>query len=90
MVRPVSVSVAESGAERDLQLTPAEFRILAFLMSHEGQVFAGKELLRAIWGEDVHVVDHNLYTHIYALRKKLGDRAKAIESMPRGGYRFVV
>jgi two-component system phosphate regulon response regulator PhoB len=73
---------------KDLNLTPAEFKILAFLARHDGRSFTGKELLQAIWGSSIHVVDHNLYTHVSALRKKLGVHSGLVRSLPRGGYQF--
>jgi two-component system, OmpR family, phosphate regulon response regulator PhoB len=82
--------VGEDGKENDLRLTPAEFKLLHYLIRNEGKLCSRSQLLSAIWGKEVHVLDHNVYTHICALRRKLADRAEYIESVPRLGYRFVV
>jgi DNA-binding response OmpR family regulator len=80
----------KEGREVDLRLTPAEFKLLNFLARHEGKLCSRAQLLTAVWGRDVHVLDHNVYTHICALRRKLSSKTAFIESVPRLGYRFVV
>ena len=80
----------DDGKENDLRLTPAEFKLLHYLIRNEGKLCSRSQLLSAIWGQDVHVLDHNVYTHICALRRKLADQAEYIESVPRLGYRFLV
>ncbi len=82
--------VQKEGVETDLRLTPAEFKLLGFLARNEGKVCSRTQLLSAVWGRDVHVLDHNVYTHICALRRKLASKTSHIESVPRMGYRFVV
>ena len=76
------------GGRVDLNLTAAEFRILAFLVQNEDKPFTGMEILSTLWQTDVHVVKHNVYTHIYGLRKKLGPLSVYVQSHPRGGYSF--
>lgn len=80
----------KDGGETDLRLTPAEFKLLGFLARNEGKLCSRSQLLSAVWGRDVHVLDHNVYTHICALRRKLSSKTSSIESVPRLGYRFVV
>lgn len=82
--------LSKSGKETDLRLTPAEFKLLHVLARNEGKVCSRSMLLNAVWGRDVHVLDHNVYTHICALRRKLSSKSTHIESVPRMGYRFVV
>jgi two-component system phosphate regulon response regulator PhoB len=82
--------IDKDGKESDLRLTPAEFKLLHYLIRNEGKLCSRTQLLSAIWGQDVHVLDHNVYTHICALRRKLAESAECIESVPRLGYRFVV
>lgn len=76
------------GASEELELTTKEFRILTFLADHEGQVYTRKELVRAIWGNKVHVLDRTIDSHVCSLRKKLKDMARYIECVPGAGYRF--
>jgi DNA-binding response OmpR family regulator len=81
---------AKGSKQTDLRLTPAEFKLLHYLIKNEGKLCSRTQLLSAIWGRDVHVLEHNVYTHICALRRKLSGHAEYIESVPRLGYRFVV
>lgn len=74
--------------ERDLDLTPAEFRILYFLARNAGKTFSREQLMDAIWHDRANVSHDNVYTHISSLRKKLGSCAGYLVSIPRTGYRF--
>jgi DNA-binding response OmpR family regulator len=82
------VLVANGDKEIEIHLTPAEFKIFYFLAKNEGQAFNKEQLVKTIWGNDVHVIEDNIYTHISTIRKKLGTRANCIECIPRVGYRF--
>ena len=77
----------ESGLS-EISLTSKEFKILMFLCQNEGQVFARPQVVDAVWGKDVHILDRTVDSHIYGLRKKLGTSAQMIESIPQAGYRF--
>lgn len=76
------------GERVDLGLTPLEFKILVLLSSHEEQVFSRDNLLSQIWGENTHQTDRCVDTHVYSLRKKLGDLSAWIQSVYGQGYRF--
>lgn len=80
--------VLENGKEHDLGLTPVEFKLLYHLITNEHRSVTTNELLKTVWGENVHVVGQSVYTHISALRRKLGQSRCAIESAPTGGYHF--
>ncbi len=80
------VYVAATG--QDLGLTPFEYRILAFLANRKGEAFTKTDLLRHTLDANVHVNEDNIYTHISALRRKMGDYASMLESIPKLGYRF--
>jgi two-component system phosphate regulon response regulator PhoB len=83
-------SIEPDGKEIDLRLTPAEFKLLNYLIKNEGKLCSRAKLLSDLWGNDVHVLDHNVYTHVCALRRKLGKNSKYVHSVPRQGYRFSV
>lgn len=75
----------------ELRLTDTEFRILALLLSHPGDVITRDEFLKEIWGDDVHVTHRTVDTHVAALRKKIEDdvdRPDYIVSVRNVGYRF--
>jgi DNA-binding response OmpR family regulator len=71
-----------------VDLTPLEFRLLAFLMERPGRVLTRDQLLEQVWGEDVFVTDRTVDTHIKRLRSKLGSRAERVETIRGVGYRF--
>jgi DNA-binding response OmpR family regulator len=80
----------DEGAETPIELTSKEFRLLATLAQHEGQVFSRSELVKAIWGNDMHVVNRTVDSHICGARRKLGPAGDYIESVTGEGYRFSV
>lgn len=82
-----AVLSTSSGAE-PLALTTKEFKILCFLAQNEGQIFGRSELMSAIWGKTVHVLDRTVDSHICGLRKKLGPAGQFVECVPGKGYRF--
>jgi two-component system phosphate regulon response regulator PhoB len=82
------VFAADPAGERDLNLTPFEFKLLYYLALRSGQVFSRSELMKNVMDQGVHVNEDSLYTHISSVRKKLGVYRDLLESIPRVGYRF--
>lgn len=77
--------------DRDaVQLTPAEFELLQYLMSHPNQTFSGEDLLENVWAYERGTADQSLARwHIRNLRAKIEpDPAKPIyiRTIPRHGY----
>ncbi len=74
-------------AGESITLTPKEFDLLEFLMSHPRQVFRRDVILDRVWGYDF-AGDTNLVdVHIGHLRDKLGDRPSRLIHTVRGvGY----
>jgi DNA-binding winged helix-turn-helix (wHTH) protein/TolB-like protein len=65
--------------------------VLLVLLQNKGKQLEREEFMQAVWGNSC-VEDANLTVAISALRKALGqrgDKAEYIETIPRGGYRFV-
>ena len=90
---PLQQVVVESGGvEAVLGCTPLEFKILYFLCKQEDRVFTRDQLISAAWGENVHLLDRTVDTHISHLRKKLASASSSHTIVPvRGlGYRFSV
>ncbi|MCI2047171.1 MAG: response regulator transcription factor [Faecalibacterium sp.] len=54
-----------------VSLTPLEYKLLKFLMESPGQVFSGKALYRAVWGEAPLSGEGAVAVHIRHLREKL-------------------
>lgn len=78
----------EGSRERDLKLTPTEFRLLYFFIKNEGTVLSRSQLLSIIWSDDVHVLTRTIDKHISTLKKKLASRSSYIQSVHSKGYRF--
>lgn len=57
------------GAE--LHLSRKEYRLLALLAAHAGQVLTHQQLLRQVWGENAARETHNLRVLMSSLRQKL-------------------
>ena len=78
------------GGER-VSLTPLEFKILAALVRHRGQVLDRDRLLDLVWGTDTFITDRVIDTHIANLRKKIEtdhSEPKHLVSIRGVGYRF--
>jgi DNA-binding response OmpR family regulator len=81
----------EEGQESDeLKLTPMEFRLLLFLVKNEHRVVSRAEILTAVWGKSVFVVDRVIDKHVSSLRQKMGGLADYIATVPRLGYQFAL
>jgi DNA-binding response OmpR family regulator len=77
--------------DREIELKPKEFDLLAFFMGHPGQVFGREQLLASVWGYDFAGDSRTVDTHVKTLREKLGDSAdhpRWIETVRGVGYRF--
>ncbi|WP_018411572.1 two-component system response regulator KdpE [Methyloversatilis thermotolerans] len=75
-----------------VHLTPVEYRLLALLAAHEGQVLTQRQLLLQVWGPNS--VEHAHYLRIYMghLRRKLeqdASRPRHLLTETGVGYRFV-
>ncbi len=78
--------------EEILHLTPIEYRLLAFLVTHPNIVLTHRRLLLGVWGPND--VDNHHYVRIYmgALRKKIEDdpaQPKHVITETGVGYRFL-
>ena len=71
-----------------IELTKSEFRLLDTLIRQPGRAFDRTELIDSALGEDTLVLERTIDVHIRALRKKIGEKADAIETVRGVGYRF--
>lgn len=69
------------------ELTPSEFKLLLAMMKNRGRVLTRERLIELVQGEGVTVIDRAIDTHIFGLRKKLGDCANLVETIRGVGYR---
>jgi DNA-binding response OmpR family regulator len=78
-------------AGQELQLTPKEFELLAYLMRNRGVVVPRDQLLRDVWGGRVPPRSQTLDVHIRWLRQKVEpnpDQPVYIQTVRMIGYRF--
>ena len=73
--------------ERELDLTPTEFRLLECMLRQPGRAFTRHQLMDAAIGEGAIVLERTIDVHIKTLRKKLG-ASDLIETVRGVGYRF--
>lgn len=73
--------------DSEVELTLSEFKLLLTFMKNSGKVFTRNQLVEAIQDGPVHVTDRTIDTHIFGLRKKLGEHATLVETIRGVGYR---
>ena len=83
-----------------VELSPTEFRLLAYLMRHQGRVLTRGQLLESVWGWDYAGQSQIVETYVSYLRRKLdplgpplihtqrgvGYSLRATEPQPPGGH----
>jgi two-component system phosphate regulon response regulator PhoB len=73
-----------------IDISPTEFRLLHFFISHPERVFSRTQLLNNVWGQNVYVEERTVDVHIRRLRKTLEPFGfdKFIQTVRSIGYRF--
>jgi two-component system KDP operon response regulator KdpE len=77
---------------KPVRLTPKEFDLLRYLVSHSGKPVTHRELLQSVWGPDYGDQSDYLRVFITHLRKKLEPnpaKPRFILTEPWVGYRFM-
>ena len=76
-----------AGAER-IALSPSEFRLLHFLLTHPGRVYSRAQLLDQVWGDHVYIEERTVDVHIRRLRKALepSGHDRLIDTVRGAGY----
>lgn len=79
-----------SRGQRDVNLSPTEFRLLEQLMRNPGRVYTRTQLLDTVWGRDVEVDERTVDVHVGRLRKSLsrGREQDPIRTVRAAGYAF--
>jgi DNA-binding response OmpR family regulator len=75
-------------ADRLVECTATEFKLLTILMERQGRVQARDRLLSDVWGYDSLIDTRTVDTHMRRLRDKLGPYGRWIETVRGFGYRF--
>lgn len=73
----------------EVELTPKEFDLLAFLAEDPGAVFTREQIMEAVWDEHWFGPTKTLDVHVGVLRRKLGDAA-SLETVRGVGFRLVL
>jgi two-component system KDP operon response regulator KdpE len=77
--------------EREVRLTPTEFKLLAVLVHHAGKVVTHRQLLVEVWGPGSAGNTHYLRVQMHGLRHKLETtpaRPRYLLTEPGVGYRL--
>jgi two-component system, OmpR family, response regulator len=70
-----------------VELSPTEFRLLAYLMRHQGRVLTRAQLLEKVWGWDYSGESQIVETYVSYLRRKLDPLGPPLIHTQRGvGY----
>lgn len=73
-----------------LDVSPTEFKLMQFFMTHPDKVFSRTQLLDQVWGRSVYIEERTVDVHILRLRKILADFGKEdlLQTVRGFGYRF--
>ncbi|ACL22684.1 two component transcriptional regulator, winged helix family [Desulfitobacterium hafniense DCB-2] len=74
-----------------VELTPKEFKILAYMASHPGKVYTRKQLLTYVWGEDYVGELTGIAVFICKIREKIEEdpsKPKYLQTVWGVGYKF--
>lgn len=80
------VSIADS----HVILSPTEYRLLEFFLTHPDKVYSRSQLLDQVWGRSSFIEERTVDVHIRRLRKILAEhnREEVIQTVRGFGYRF--
>ncbi|BCG65294.1 MAG: two-component system, OmpR family, phosphate regulon response regulator PhoB [Methyloprofundus sp.] len=81
-----SVNIGEQAVE----ISPTEFRLLSFFLTHPDKVFNRTQLLDQVWGRSVYIEERTVDVHIRRLRKILAkhQREEWLQTVRGFGYKF--
>lgn len=87
-IDPASHQVLINGV--DIGLSPAEYRLLYFFMTHPDRAYSRAQILDQVWGDGVYVEERTVDVHIRRLRKFLNPSMhdRFIQTVRGVGYRF--
>jgi two-component system, OmpR family, phosphate regulon response regulator PhoB len=77
---------------REVSLSPAEFRLLSFLLENQGRVFSREELLRGAWPKHITAGGRTVDVHVRRLRQLLEPFGcdDIIQTVRSFGYRLTL
>ncbi len=90
-VGPITIDNERYTVEVDgkpISLTLTEFRLLTSIITADGRVLTRSQLIDKVLGRDTIVTDRTIDVHATALRRKLGNARKYIQTVRGVGYRL--
>jgi DNA-binding response OmpR family regulator len=77
-------------SHQEIDLTPKEFDVLAFLLKNPNQVYSAEHLLERVWNWDADVSPETVKSVLQRLRKKIESRCTTptIENIYGVGYKL--
>ncbi len=77
-------------ADNPVALSPTEYRLLEFFLTHPDKVYSRSQLLDQVWGRSSFIEERTVDVHIRRLRKILSEhgREDLIQTVRGFGYRF--
>jgi two-component system phosphate regulon response regulator PhoB len=75
---------------KSLDVSPTEYRLLEFFLTHPGKVYSRSQLLDQVWGRSTFIEERTVDVHIRRLRKILADHGleDLVQTVRGFGYRF--
>ena len=76
--------------DKQLEVSPTEFRLMHFFMTHPDKVYSRTQLLDQVWGRSVYIEERTIDVHIRRLRRILEEygREDLVQTVRGFGYRF--
>lgn len=87
-VQSMSVRVEVDKEEKQIPVTPIEFKLLLKLVQNKDVVLSRQQLLDAVWGQNVYIDDRTVDKHICTIRKKIQPYGDSIKTVSGMGYKF--
>ncbi len=77
-------------AGKVLDMSPTEFKLMHFFMTHQDKVYNRTQLLDQVWGRSVYIEERTVDVHIRRLRKilKIHGKDELVQTVRGFGYRF--
>lgn len=76
--------------QESVSLSPTEYRLMEFFLTHPSKVYSRAQLLDQVWGRSAYIEERTVDVHIRRLRKILSEheREEMIQTVRGFGYRF--
>ncbi len=76
--------------DKPVEVSPTEFRLMHFFMTHPNKVYSRSQILDQVWGRSVYIEERTIDVHIRRLRKILEEfgREDIVQTVRGFGYRF--